>query len=149
MKKLFFAFVFAWSANVVFAQSASKIIYSNSLTHCYVTAYSVNDSTLMYNVSEKSDRNVWRITDREEVQSLGLLDEETTIELFKRAIGLFESKEIGKTDTIGKNIKLSYQKIMGMKCVQVENTLVGSSFNINQKTAIGALRALGVDPDEE
>ncbi len=142
MKKIVFL-IFSLFNLVAFSQTnASKVIYSNALTHCYVTAVAVDDSTVVYDVSEKSDRKIWRLTDREEIQSLGLLDKDTAIKLFESALELFELKELGKIIEINDNLSVSYVRIAGIKCVQIKNNIVNSSFNINKKTAIGALNAI-------
>ena len=66
----------------MFSQNTSKVIYSNALTHCYVTAVAINDTTILYDVSEKSERKIWRITDRSETQNMGLMSKDDVTKLF-------------------------------------------------------------------
>ena len=146
MKKFILTFLICFISIFSYSQvTASKIIYSNALTHCYVTAIAINDSTIMYQISEKSDRKIWRLTDREEAQSLGLFDKETVINIFKQAINLYEINQLNTEVNINTNISIKFIKIYGIKCVQLTNNLVNSQFNINKKTAIKALEAINND----
>jgi hypothetical protein len=111
----------------------SKVIYSNGLTHCSVIAVAVNDSTVMYNVCESSDRHFWRLTDRSEMQSLGLMDKETVVKLFNTALTILENQEVGYSISFNKNLKLTLVDPSGIRCLRLENTLVDVSFNINKK----------------
>lgn len=142
MKRISLMLLLVVAAISLKAQTASKVIYSNALTHCYVTAIAINDSTVNYCISEKSERNIWRFTDREETQSLGLFDKETTIAIFRTAIQLYDDDELEKDIEVCKNVHLVFVKIMGIKCAQLNNSLVGTSFNINRKTAEDVLMIL-------
>lgn len=153
MKKLFIAFALALLSNVGFAQGiaqpASKVLYSNQVAHLYLTAVAINDSTMMYSISETSNRHIWRLTDNMETQSLGMFDKETTIEIFKQAKLMWENDSLGTKKDIGHNIRLRVAKVKGNYCIELKNTFVGSSFNIDKKTIIGALQALGVQVDSK
>lgn len=132
MKKIAFLIVVCLSF-VLNVNAQSKIIYSNPMTHCYITAFVVDDS-VMYQVSETSDRKVWRFTDRTETQVLGLFDAETILKIFESANTLFENKELNKTIQIN-DVILTYKRVLGVKCVNFKHSLIGVDFNINQKTA--------------
>lgn len=142
MKKILSLLIFSFFSIVMFSQNASKVIYSNALTHCYVTAVTINDTTILYDVSEKSERKIWRITDRSETQNMGLMSKDDVTKLFETTIDIFDNQKVGYTTEISKNVTLSFVKIWGIKCVKIENTLIGVSFNINKKTAQGALKAI-------
>ncbi len=144
-----FALAFILPHHAIAQIGAYKIIYSNASTHCYVTAVSINDSTIRYKISEKSDRKIWRLTDRSEVQSLGLLTLKKTIKVFTSALDLFNNNKLGATIKLKKNIVLTYRKEFGTKFVQIENELIGATININRKTAEGALKALKDQEEEE
>lgn len=76
------------------------------------------------------------------MQSLGLMDKETVVKLFNTALTILENQEVGYSISFNKNLKLTLVDPSGIRCLRLENTLVDVSFNINKKTAKGALEAL-------
>lgn len=142
MKKILLTLIIVFISIFCYSQNSFKIIYSNPITHCYVTAVSINDSVVYYSISETSERRVFRITDRSETQQLGLFDKETTLKIFKNTVFLFDIDCVGQTIEIDKNVILSYVRIFGINCVKFENRLTGVDFNINKKTAEDIIKIL-------
>ena len=132
MKKIVFA-LFACLVLCISANAQSKIIYSNPITHCYITEFLVNDK-VMYQISETSERKIWRFIDREETQVLGLFSKKEILTIFNAVVSLYADKKLDKTIQIG-DVVLTYKRIYGVKCVNFTHKRIGVSFNINKKTA--------------
>ena len=133
MKKSLFVLVVCL-ISCISASAQSKIIYSNPITHCYITEFLVNDNVL-YQISETSDRKIWRFADREETQVLGLFTKKEVLTIFNSVISLYAEKKLNKTIEIN-DVVLTYKKIYGIKCVNFTHKKIGVNFNINKKTAM-------------
>lgn len=142
MKKLILTF-FLMIAVVVFSMAqSSKIVYSNAMTHFYLTCYA-NDTAKSYVISETSVplKNVWRLTDREETQVLKTFSEEDVKSFLNQTLEFAEKEQLNTQTTI-QGITVSYKKIYGIKCIQFTNPVTKVQFNCNKKTIIKAIEAL-------
>lgn len=126
--------VYVFTAN---AQS-SKIIYSNAMTHFYVTLYDNNEDSITYTISETSVpmKNIWRLSDREETQVLYTFSKQQIIDF------LSQVKE-NETEFIWNNIiKIQRKKVWGIKCISMENIKTHAAFNTNSKSVAKALETI-------
>lgn len=142
MKKIsLLFFLVLLSVSFAVAQS-SKVVYSNALTHFYLTCYA-NDSTKTYVISETSVplKNVWRLTDREETQVLGHFSEEDVITFLTQTLQFAENANLNDETELF-HIKVAYKKIYGIKCIQFTNPITKVQFNCNKKTIQKAIAAM-------
>lgn len=126
--------VYVFTAN---AQS-SKIIYSNAMTHFYVTLYDNNEDSITYTISETSVqmKNIWRLSDREETQVLYTFSKQQIIDF------LSQVKE-NETEFIWNSIiKIQRKKVWGIKCISMENIKTHAAFNTNSKSVAKALETI-------
>ena len=124
------------------AQQSSKVVYSNAMTHFYITCYT-NDTSKVYAISETSVPldNIWRFTDREETQVLRTFNSE------KIRYFLSEVSEFEKTAKIGDviecmDILIEVKRVMGIKCIVLTNTKSKVKFNTNRKSINEGLTAV-------
>ncbi len=119
------------------AQS-SKIVYSNAMTHFYVTLYANNEDSITYTISETSVpmKNIWRLSDREETSVLYTFSKQQIIDF------LSQVKE-NETEFIWNNIiKIQRKKVWGIKCISMENIKTHAAFNTNSKSVTKALETV-------
>ncbi len=146
MKKIVFALILLLSTNLILSQS-SKVIYSNSLTHFYLTCYT-SDTSRVFTISETSTplKNVWRFSDRMETQVLETFTYEEITSFLSDVLNFAEQANLNDKKDFFKNIEVAYIKVAGIKVINLRNTRSGASFNVNKKTIVKALETLSKLP---
>lgn len=126
MKKIII--LFACLTPIFAAAQSSKVVYSNAMTHFYITCYA-NDSIRLYAISETSTPvcNIWRLTDRDETQVLETFTQDE-IRLFLSEVSDFEkTAKIGDSKEID-NILIEIKRIAGIRCIVLSNKITKEVF---------------------
>lgn len=138
LKKTIFTLVALMSYVITANAQSSKMVYSNAMTHFYVTLYANNEDSITYTISETSVpmKNIWRLSDREETQILYTFSKQQIIDF------LSQVKE-NETEFIWNNIiKIQRKKVWGIKCISMENIKTHAAFNTNSKSVAKALETI-------
>jgi hypothetical protein len=138
LKKTIFTLVALMSYVITANAQSSKIVYSNAMTHFYVTLYANNEDSITYTISETSIpmKNIWRLSDREETQVLYTFSKQQIIDF------LTQVKE-NETEFVWSNIiKIQRKKVWGIKCISMENIKTHAAFNTNSKSVTKALETI-------
>lgn len=138
MKKTFVTLCLLICTFLTINAQSSKIIYSNPMTHFFVTIYADENDSITYAISETSvpSKNVWRFSDRIETQVLYTFSKEKIIDFLTQA-------KNNENEFIWNNvIKVQRKKIWGIKCIVMENIKTHAAFNTNMKSITSALETI-------
>lgn len=138
MKKTFVTLCLLICAFLTINAQSSKIIYSNPMTHFFVTIYADNNDSITYAISETSTpmKNVWRFSDRMETQVLYTFSKDKIIDFLTQA-------KDNENEFVWNNvIKVQRKKIWGIKCIVMENIKTHAKFNTNIKSITSALEII-------
>lgn len=138
MKKTFVTLCLLICVFLTINAQSSKIIYSNPMTHFFVTIYADENDSITYAISETSvpSKNVWRFSDRIETQVLYTFSKEKIIDFLTQA-------KNNENEFIWNNvIKVQRKKIWGIKCIVMENIKTHAAFNTNMKSITSALEVI-------
>lgn len=143
MKKIIIILLLLLTNVVSLQAQSSKILYSNALTHFYLTVYVNGDST-RFAISETSVpmKNMWRLSDQWETQVLYTFNETELSQFLSEVKDWMELAKIGDGFDWNNIINVSMQRISGFKCIVLCNKKSTVKFNTNKKSILGAIGGL-------